>query len=253
MDRSLLKQRAKQRVRRAIGEPHVGKRLKLRRVGERLDHLNLRPQRILDAGAEDATFVYWLADRYPEATITGVDIDADAVSACLAARPKAYASRVDFRRIDGFGDLPSEHFDLVTAFDVLEHIKDDEEAARGLHSVTRTGGRLLVHVPRDQWTHLDGRIEVVPDDEAWKINPGHVRHGYSPERLRQLLTGAGFTIDEEDLWLRRYSVCAFRAYERLEHPAALRLLSIPVTEVCGHLDRRRPRSEGNSVWMATTK
>jgi hypothetical protein len=85
MRRALVKQHAKQFVRRSIGEPYVGKRLKLRRLDGVLPTLGLRPSSVLDAGGEDATFVYWLADLYPEATITAVDIDADAIDACREA------------------------------------------------------------------------------------------------------------------------------------------------------------------------
>ena len=34
----------------------------------------------------------------------------------------------------------------------------------------------------------------VPDEEAWRINPGHVRQGYSPDELRSKLQQAGFEV-----------------------------------------------------------
>lgn len=247
-----LKQRAKQVTRRLIGEPYVGKRLKLRRVGPAMKALDLHPRRILDAGAEDATFVYWLADRYPSADVLAVDIDAEAIAACVTARPARYEGRVEFR-VSYFADLEPESLDLVTAFDVFEHIDDDLDAARDLHRALVPGGYLLVHVPRDVWTHRDGRQEHVPDDEAWRINPGHVRQGYSPERMRELLETAGFEVLEQDTWLRRNAVVAHEVYRRLEHPAPLRLLSVPVTDVMSLLDRRRPAAEGNSVWTVARK
>jgi 2-polyprenyl-3-methyl-5-hydroxy-6-metoxy-1,4-benzoquinol methylase len=120
-NRQLAKQRIKQAVRRTIGEPYVGKRLKMRSLNRVMPALMLAPRAILDAGAEDATFVYWLADRYPEARVFATDIDALATSACIAARPRKYDNRVEFR-IGSFDDLEPESFDLVTAFDVLEHI-----------------------------------------------------------------------------------------------------------------------------------
>ncbi len=86
-DRTQFKQQSKQALRRTVGEPYVGKRLKLRRLNDEMPLLNLHPRMILDAGAEDATFVYWLADRYPDAIVTAVDIDEVAVASCLAARP----------------------------------------------------------------------------------------------------------------------------------------------------------------------
>lgn len=252
VNRALIKQRVKQVVRRAIGETYVGKRLKLRRVGPAMRELRLDPQAILDAGAEDATFVYWLADRYPAAHILAVDIDAAAMQACAEARPARYAERVQFR-VGTFANLERESFDLVTAFDVFEHIPDDQSAAADLYRVLRPGGWLLVHVPRNQWTHANGRVEFVSDDEAWRINAGHVRSGYSPEGLRQLVEGAGFMTLDVQLWLRRYAVVAHELYARLEHPALLRLLTIPATDVLSILDRHRPAAEGNSLWMVARK
>lgn len=43
--------------------------------------------------------------------------------------------------------FPDATFDLVTAFDVLEHTDDDVQALRELRRVTRGRGRLLVAVP----------------------------------------------------------------------------------------------------------
>ncbi len=213
MDRVLVKQRVKQALRRAVGEPHVGKRLKLRAVSPVLRRLELDPRSILDAGAEDATFVYWLADRYPESQVLAVDIDAAAIAACLAARPARYARRVEFR-VGSFADLEPRSLDLVTAFDVLEHITADALAVAHLARALRPGGHLLVHVPRDQWTTRAGTVHRFADEDAWQINAGHVRMGYSPERMRELLTGAGLNVLDVQVWLGRWGTLAFDAYTR---------------------------------------
>jgi 2-polyprenyl-3-methyl-5-hydroxy-6-metoxy-1,4-benzoquinol methylase len=252
MRRALVKQHAKQLVRRSIGEPYVGKRLKLRRLDGVLPTLGLRPSSVLDAGAEDATFVYWLADLYPEATITAVDIDADAIDACREARPTAYARRVRFE-VSTFSALESQAFDLITAFDVLEHIEDDRAAAADLARALRPGGTILVHVPRDRWRTWSGTEQRVPDHEAWRINPGHVRHGYSPDALRRLLTDAGLTVEDVQTWVGRWGVLAHTAYALLENPVPLRLLSIPVTELCARLDRRSPSGDGNTLFVRAVR
>ena len=80
----------------------------------------------------------------------------------------------------------SSEYDLITAFDVLEHIEDDHAAAAELSRVLRPGGRALIAVPCDMalWS---------PHDEA----VGHVRR-YNGSRLEELMTKAGFVVDR--LW-----------------------------------------------------
>lgn len=89
----------------------------------------------------------------------------------------------------------------------------------------------------------------MPDSEAWRINAGHVRQGYSPHGLRDLVEGAGFEVRAVDTWLRRWGVTAHEVYQRLERPAALRVLTLPITDIAARMDRRRPPSEGNTVWL----
>ena len=252
MDRSLMKQQAKQALRRTVGEPYVGKRLKLRRLAHVMPALNLHPTAILDAGAEDATFVYWLADKYPQATVTAVDIDEEAIDACLRARPAAYRDRVQFK-VSSFAELASAAFDLVTAFDVLEHIVEDQAAAADLSRVLRPGGTLLAHVPRDRWVTRSGITHAMADEDAWQINPGHVRQGYSPGQMTTLLVGAGLEVELIETWIGRWGTLAHEIYGRLERPTPLRMLSLPVTDICAALDRREASKEGNSVFAQARK
>jgi SAM-dependent methyltransferase len=95
-----------------------------------------RPARLLDVGSADGPSVGWLAQAGQR---VAVDVDPRGlrpgdVCASVAALP--------------FGD---EAFDLVAAFDVIEHC---EPEARALAEVTRVlapGGRLLMSVPAYQW------------------------------------------------------------------------------------------------------
>jgi SAM-dependent methyltransferase len=60
------------------------------------------------------------------------------------------------------GELPFEPdtFDFVAALDVLEHVRDDADAARALLSLVRPGGWLLVTVPAHHalWGSHDRRL-----------------------------------------------------------------------------------------------
>jgi SAM-dependent methyltransferase len=82
-----------------------------------------------------------------------------------------------------------ESLDLVTAFDVLEHIEDDKAAAEAVWSVLRPGGTFLVAVPADPklWSSHDEAV-------------GHVRRYTRPE-LVDRLAGAGFVIEDVRSWM----------------------------------------------------
>lgn len=82
-----------------------------------------------------------------------------------------------------------DSLDLVVAFDVLEHLEEDAAAAKGVFSALRPGGTFLVAVPCDMrlWSAHDVAV-------------GHVRR-YTRTSLLDLLTGAGFQIDDVRSWM----------------------------------------------------
>ena len=105
----------------------------------------------------------------------GIDPSPDAVAFCHA-RGLAQVTQSGVEELP-FGDGA---FDLVTATDVLEHIPDDDGAARELRRVTKPGGRLLITVPAYQW------LWSQHDDSH------HHQRRYTLRRLRSVLAAAGW-------------------------------------------------------------
>ena len=85
-------------------------------------------------------------------------------------------------------DLPvrTAGCDLLVAFDVLEHIEDDDRAVAEIFRVLRPGGTALIAVPCDMrlWSHHD-------------VISGHHRR-YTRQGLAALIETAGLRIEE--LW-----------------------------------------------------
>ena len=78
----------------------------------------------------------------------------------------------------------AEQFDLVVAFDVLEHVTDDRCACRELCRVLKPGGRLLLSLPlhSGRWSEFDALV-------------GHARR-YDLPALRSLLAEHGLTVEK---------------------------------------------------------
>jgi SAM-dependent methyltransferase len=86
------------------------------------------------------------------------------------------------------GSLPdkipfeTEKYDLIVAFDVIEHIDDDIAALEGLRNHLKPGGLLVLTVPAFQflWSHHDD------------IN--HHKRRYRLKSLKQVVRRASFTV-----------------------------------------------------------
>jgi SAM-dependent methyltransferase len=139
-----------------------------RRVSDR------RP-RILDVGCGTGANLILLS-KYGEAE--GVDVSEDALAFC---RERG----LDKVRLGAGEELPYDDgtFDLVTAFDVVEHMDDDLAGLTEMRRVLRPGGRVLLFVPT--FMFLWGLQDEVSN---------HRRRYRLPE-LRRVLEQAGFEIE----------------------------------------------------------
>ena len=112
------------------------------------------------------------------ASVVGVDVDAGNVAAAAELVPAATfleASVLDL-------PFPDERFDLVTMFDVIEHVpaRTEPAALREVRRVLRPGGELALTTPLRHWL-------TTVTDPAWYL--GH-RH-YTRRGLLALVEGAG--------------------------------------------------------------
>jgi SAM-dependent methyltransferase len=84
--------------------------------------------------------------------------------------------------------LADASLDLVVAFDVLEHLTDDDGCVREVHRVLRPGGTFLVAVPCDPrlWSAHDEAVD-------------HLRR-YTRTTLADLLERGGLEIDRLSSW-----------------------------------------------------
>jgi SAM-dependent methyltransferase len=137
---------------------------------------------VLEIGCGQGALGARLAQRYRY-----LGVEPDKASWAVAMRRISAVGPGEVRNVavEAIGD---ERFDLVCAFEVLEHIEDDATAVKEWAARLRRGGWLLLSVPADQRRYG-------PADKL----AGHFRR-YNPEVMAALLASCGFG----EIEIRRY-------------------------------------------------
>ena len=82
-------------------------------------------------------------------------------------------------------------FDLLTAFELLEHLYDPRSFLKKVHLLLKPGGRFLM-------TSLNGMgfDILVLGDKSKSVSPPHHLNFFNPASIRRLLGDAGFDVEE---------------------------------------------------------
>jgi len=131
-------------------------------------------RRILDIGFGTGAMLGFLSSY---GKVVGMDMSAEAVR---FARTRTSQPML----LGDIGAIPvrSQSVDLVTAFDIVEHVDDDAAALRELARVCRPNGRIFLTVPAFQF--LWGRQDTI----------SHHRRRYTRRQLATAVEAAGFRI-----------------------------------------------------------
>ncbi|WP_222251282.1 class I SAM-dependent methyltransferase [Rhizobium leguminosarum] len=131
----------------------------------------------LEIGCGTGFVLSGVTGKYPEAEIFGSEIFIEGLRFASERLPNARLMQMDARAIPF-----AEEFDAIGAFDVLEHIEEDETVLQQLHAALKPKGTLLVTVPQHPW------LWSPLDDYA------HHCRRYTASELNRKVTAAGFTI-----------------------------------------------------------
>ncbi|HQY95967.1 MAG TPA: class I SAM-dependent methyltransferase [Phycicoccus sp.] len=126
-------------------------------------------RRILDLGSADGPSAGWIRDMAPQ--VASLDIDPRGLgSAGVCGSALA---------------LPFEDatFDVLSAFDVIEHCEPESKALSEVHRVIRPGGHFLMSVPAYEWAWSDHDVAN-----------GHHRR-YTKARAVAAVERAGFRVE----------------------------------------------------------
>lgn len=200
------------------------------------------PTRLLDVGSADGPSVGWMRGEHRRFAL---DVDPRGLTPGEGVCGSATAL-----------PFPDRTFDVVGAFDVVEHCASESQAMAELARVLVPGGRLLMSVPAYQWAWTDHDLRA-----------GHYRR-YTLPRLERAVQAAGLRVERSTYAFT--SVFPFfvaeRAVRRLRalsdsgeprgigqvSPAVERLL-LALSTADARLLEKWDLPFGSSVFLAATK
>lgn len=164
-----------------------------------LDDAGLTKPRLLDGGCGAGALLAELAQR---GRAVGVDVSASAI-ALTRERGLEPIVQADLERLP----LAAGAFDVVMLLDVLEHVRDDQQALNEAARVLRPGGLAIITLPAlgFLWSAHDEAL-------------GHYRR-YQPSRVRQMIADAGLAATRVSFGLFFFFPVAvvLRSWQRLVH------------------------------------
>jgi SAM-dependent methyltransferase len=109
-------------------------------------------RRFLEVGCGNGAVLQAVARSRSWERLVGTELHPSGLVYARKRLPAAEFAQMDARYIPAVNA-----FDLTGAFDVIEHIDDDEGVLRGMRAATRAGGGIIIAVPQHQWlwSHAD--------------------------------------------------------------------------------------------------
>jgi SAM-dependent methyltransferase len=112
--------------------------------------------------------------------VEGLELDEEA----RAISEKRLGRKVMSSPLPELGEVPDCHYDLIGAFDVIEHIGDDRAALASIAAKLKPGGRFVMTVPAHQW--------------MWSAHDAvnHHKRRYSKAGLKALISGSPMKLEK---------------------------------------------------------
>lgn len=134
-------------------------------------------KKALDVGCGVGVIAKFILNFGRNIRVTGIDISSEAINLAKRNYPAVTFLVSDIESFE-----TTKGYDLITAVDVIEHIKDDQFALRRMNLLLRDGGIIVLSLPHSM------RYWTKSDEEG-----GHYRR-YSKAEIVEKLGEAGFDL-----------------------------------------------------------
>jgi len=216
------------------------------------------PSSVWDAGCGDGHTSFFLCRRFPQAQLTGTDITELAIQRCQRIAQLSGITRARFEVKDLLDASEPAAYDLVTCFEVLEHIEDYRAAIDNLVGAVKPNGALVMHTPaagKYNEEPIGLRRWLKPEQLSGALSYGqyHVRSGYKLDDLAHELEQRGMVVELARHTFGPAAMFAHTVYEATRSRTALKLLTFPFLIGIGWLDWHLGNQRGGGLLIRARK
>ncbi len=140
------------------------------------------PKRFLDVGAANGACLAEWKKRYPQAEIVAIEPGEEAAKKCRDVGAVVFE---DF--VENAAGQDGAQGDLVTCFEVVEHIQEPESFAKAIYDVTAPGGMAVMTC-----LGADGFDIQLLWEKSRSISPPYHLNFLSVDGMHKMFSGAGF-------------------------------------------------------------
>lgn len=144
-----------------------------------------KAENLLEIGCGTGFVLSGIRKAFPDLTLFGSEIFTAGLGFAAERLPGVELFQMDARRIP-FRD----EFDVIGAFDVIEHIREDEVVLSQMYQATRKGGGILLTVPHHPflWSQADEYAHHMRRYKTRELKDKVKRAGFSVTRITSFVS-----------------------------------------------------------------
>jgi len=167
--------------------------------------------KVLDLGCGTGEFIAELKKR--GCNVFGVDFDRDAIKIAKDELGLENVYPLSFEEFFKKQDLPK--FDIITAFEVIEHLTDPLAFMNSVKALLKEDGRIILSTPC--------RERILPDLNNWDFPPHHFLR-WNQEAISNIFSKIGFKISDIS-YVEQFKILSETVMGRFETGLVAKLLN----------------------------
>lgn len=211
---------------------------------------------ILDAGCGSGDYSFYLADRFPNCQVLGIDLQNELMIKNNHLLRKTDLRNLTFEQRDICTFENNGKYSFICCNDVLEHIPDQKQAISNLTKALREGAVFFSHIPlvRQRPVIFD---KYLKDFHEW-IEDEHIADDHTRESILKLFEECGLRVlaaeNSYNHYFGEFAVSIIMLFYKatIFNRVVLTLLT-PFTWLLTRLDLRLDHKCGNAIAILATK